>query len=464
MIGFEDFYSRVVPKKECPMASAHDPRYDQLIFRRIPHGIFTVDREGHITSFNPAAEEITGWQQSEVIGRPCREVLRADHCQDSCFLRSSMAGDEPHRDREVAITTRDGQELLVAISTASMKDADGELVGGVEMFRDLSMVVQLRRQIQGRFTGDDIVSQSEAMRGVREMLPLVAKSTSTVLIEGEPGTGKELVARAIHNLGDRRDGPFIAVNCGALPDSLAESELFGYVRGAFTDARHDKPGRFALAQAGTLFLDEIGDVTPALQVKLLRVLQERAYTPLGGVKPVTVDVRVLAATNRDLASEVAAGRFRQDLYYRLNVVRVNIPPLKARRKDIPLLVDHFIDKFNALQGRRITGISQEALRLLGEHDYPGNVRELENAIEHAFVICGGNIIRAADLPPNLRGQDLTGMNGKSTGPSPKPLEEAEAAAIRAELDRWQGNRTKAAAELGIARNTLWRKMKRYGIR
>jgi transcriptional regulator with PAS, ATPase and Fis domain len=331
------------------------------------------------------------------------------------------------------------------------------------MFRDLSMVETLRRQIQGRFTGDDIVSRSEAMRGVREMLPLVAKSKSTVLVEGEPGTGKELVARAIHNLGKRRDGPFVPVNCGALPDTLAESELFGYRRGAFTDARQDKPGRFAMAQGGTLFLDEIGDVSPALQVKLLRVLQEREFTPLGAIRPVAVDVRVLAATNRDLAAEVAAGRFRQDLYYRLNVVRVSIPPLRARREDIPLLVDHFIGKFNALQGRRITGVSQEALRLLREHDYPGNVRELENAVEHAFVICAGNVVRAEDLPPDLRGNDLAGSNGGDGGTATKPLEEAEAAAIRAALDRCQGNRTRAAAELGIARNTLWRKMKRYGI-
>jgi PAS domain S-box-containing protein len=445
------------------VTTVHDPRFDRLIFGRIPHGIFTVDEGGRITSFNPAAEEITGWSHDEVVGRPCRDILRADHCQEACFLRRSMHGGEAHRDQEVTITTRDGRQLLVAISTASLTDDGGRVIGGVEMFRDLSMLVRLRRQIQGRFTGDDIVSRSEAMRGVREMLPLVAKSKSTVLIEGEPGTGKELVARAIHNLGRRRDGPFVPVNCGALPESLAESELFGYVRGAFTDARRDKPGRFALAQGGTLFLDEIGDVTPALQVKLLRVLQEREFTPLGGLNPVAVDVRVLAATNRDLAAEVTAGRFRQDLYYRLNVVRVTIPPLRARREDVALLVDHFIGKFNALQGRRVTGISQEALRLLAEHDYPGNVRELENAIEHAFVICAGNVIRAEDLPPNLRGNGFAGPTDVLGMRPPNPLEEAEAATIRSALARCDGNRTRAAAELGIARNTLWRKMKRYGI-
>jgi PAS domain S-box-containing protein len=442
-----------------------DPRYGNLIFENIPCGIFTVDELGCITAFNLAAEEITGWRRQEVLGRPCSEIFQNTRCEQSCFLRHSMERAETHTDEEVAIRRRDGRQLLVAISTAALKDRRGRVVGGVEMFRDRTMVAHLRRQLKGRWTRDDIVAKSEAMQGVRELLPLVAKSHSTVLVEGEPGTGKELIARAIHNLGPRAEKPFVAVNCGALPDNLVESELFGYKKGAFTDAVQDKPGRFALADGGSLFLDEVGELSPAMQVKLLRVLQEKEYTPLGGVRARTADVRILAATNRDLAFEVRNRRFRQDLYFRLNIVRVSLPPLRMRGGDIPLLVDHFILKFNALQGRRIRSISEDAMaRLLG-YDFPGNVRELENAIEHAFVICGGNVIRLEDLPPHIRGERLEPAPEAKEAPTPAPLplHEAEAAAIREALERHGHRRARVARELGISRSTLWRKMKRYGI-
>ncbi len=464
------------------------PHYGTIIFENIPHGIFTVDAKGHITSFNQAAEQITGWKREEVIGEACARIFQSDHCEHHCFLRNSIEQGQQHRDEEVIITRKDGTELLVSISTANLEDESGRVVGGVEMFRDLSVVATLRRQINGTYTSGDIISKSAAMRGVRELLPLVARSTSTVLIEGEPGTGKELFARAIHNLGPRCEKPFVAVNCGALPDTLAESELFGHLKGAFTDAVKDKPGRFALADGGTLLLDEVGEITPAMQVKLLRVLQERQITPLGAVAPQQVDVRILAATNRDLTSEVSTGRFRQDLFFRLNVVRVSLPPLRARTEDIPLLVDHFVAKFNALQGRRIQDVSERAMAVLMHYDYPGNVRELENAIEHGFVICGGSVIEEEDLPPHIRGEKLqplarvsssspwgpqvTGSASPSSAPeslrsaapaATGPLQNAEAEAIRRALARNEGKRSRAAAELGISRNTLWRKMKRYGI-
>jgi PAS domain S-box-containing protein len=441
-----------------------DPRYGDLIFDHIPHGIFTVDAAGHITSFNRAAERITGWARGEAIGRPCREVFRSNHCREACFLHQSIVEGEPHRDQEVRITRKDDTELLVAVSTAALRDARGQVVGGVEMLRDLSEVDTLRRQITGSYTCQDIVAKSAAMRGVCDLLPLVAKSSSTVLIEGEPGTGKELLARAIHTLGPRRRGPFVAVNCGAIPETLVESELFGHVRGAFTDAKTDRTGRFAQAQGGTLLLDEVGELSAGVQVKLLRVLQEREITPLGGTRPVPVDVRILAATNRDLSLEVMSGRFRQDLYYRLNVVRIALPPLRSRNGDIPLLVEHFIVRFNTLQGRRITSISDRAMACLMGYRFPGNVRELENAIEHAFVVCADATIKLEDLPPHLRGDSMAGAAVSAPAPRLGPLESAEAAAIKDALARHDGNRTRAARDLGISRNTLWRKMKRNGIR
>jgi len=442
-----------------------DTRIGSIIFENIPHAIFTVDQNGRITSFNRAAEQITGWQRDEVIGSLCSAVLRASHCERACFLRRSIADGEPRRDEEVTIMRKDGTELLVSVSTANLEDADGRVVGGVEMFRDLSMVVALRQEIKGRYTHNGIVSKSPSMRAVRQLARLVSRSTSTALIEGEPGTGKELIARAVHNQGPRKDGPFVAVNCGALPDSLAESELFGYVKGAFTDAVKDKAGRFALADGGTLLLDEVGELSQAMQVKLLRVLQEREFTPLGSERTIRTDARILAATNRDLAADVGQGRFRQDLFFRLNVIRIHVPPLRARLEDVPLLVDHFIKKFNAMQGRRITGISEQAMGLLMRYEWPGNVRELENAIEHAFVVCGATVIEGEDLPPHVLGNQLPPLV-PSADPEPDPfgpLQNAEALAIREALTRHGGNRTRAAKDLGVSRNTLWRKMKRYGI-
>ena len=290
------------------MTNGLDPRYGNLIFDNIPCGIFTVDESGIITAFNLAAEEMTGWRRLEVIGRPCSQVFQNARCHESCFLQHSIERAETHTDEEVTIQRRDGRQLLVAISTAALKDEDGRIIGGVEMFKDLSVVEErkvsqsvaltnliLRRQLKASWTLADIVTKSESMQGVRELLPLVAKSFSTVLVEGEPGTGKELIARTIHNLGPRAAKPFVAVNCGALPDGLVESELFGYKKGAFTDAIQDKPGRFALAEGGSLFLDEVGELSPAMQVKLLRVLQDREFVPLGGVRASKADVRILAA-------------------------------------------------------------------------------------------------------------------------------------------------------------------------
>jgi PAS domain S-box-containing protein len=441
---------------------ATDPQYVDLVYENIPHGMFTVDRRARITSFNSAAERITGYRREEVIGRPCSSIFRTTLCAEGCFLRHSVESGLAHRDREVTIHGRDGSALSVAVSTAALLDRRGRAIGGVEMFRELAETALPQGEIRTRPSREPIVTRSPAMKGVCEMLPLVARSDATVLIEGEPGSGKDIVARAIHGMGPRAAGPFVAVNCGAIPESLVESEFFGHVRGAFTDARSNRPGRFRQAEGGTLLLDEVGELSPAVQVKLLRVLQEREYTPVGTTRTIKADVRVLAATNRNLSEEVAAGRFRQDLYFRLNVVRIVLPPLRARPEDIPLLVEHFIAHFDAAQGRRIRSISQPAMDTLLRFPFPGNVRELENAIEHAFVVSGGDTIEIDDLPEHiLRGVSPTKDQVSPTGAT--PLARAELDVIRDALRRSFGRKDLAARELGISRSTLWRKMKHHGL-
>lgn len=441
------------------MKTNSDPRFLPIIFQSIPHGIFTIDENGRITSFNHAAEQITGFQAAEAVGQRCNDVFRADICLQDCPLKHSVRTMEKTEDREVTILTRGDKKLVISISTAAMTDDAGNVLGGVEMFRDLSQVVELRKKLEKSYVFEGIVSKNLQMQKIKERLPLFAASPSTVLIEGASGTGKDLVARAIHSLSPRKDGPFITVNCSALPDNLLESELFGYVKGAFTDAKKDKPGRFQLAHTGSILLDEIGEISPAMQVKLLRVLQQREFEPLGATRTVKVNVRVIAATNKDLEDAVQKGLFRDDLYYRLNVIRMQIPALSERREDIPLLVNHFIDHFNRLQDKSVTKICEPALAALMTAPLPGNIRELENAIEYAFVICQGNDIELYHLPPQY-----SEIKRQSYDISKVVLfDSAESDVIRSVLKRNNHNRTRAAKELGISRQTLWRKMNRLGL-
>jgi PAS domain S-box-containing protein len=431
-----------------------------IILDSIADGVFTVDLDWRITSFNAAAERITGIPREEAIGRICAEVFKATICESACALRKTLETGEPIVNKEIAIVRADGEQLPVSISTALIRDEGGSVVGGVETFRDLSEVDELRRELSKHHSFADIISKNHEMQRLFDILPEIAESESTVLIVGESGTGKELFAQAIHNLSPRCGKPMITVNCGALPDTLLEAELFGYKAGAFTDARRDKPGRFALAGGGTVFLDEIGDISAAMQVRLLRVLQEKVYEPLGGTVPVQADVRVITATNRDLDSLVREGTFRQDLYYRINVVRIDIPPLRARREDIPLLVDHFIERFNHLKHKSITGVSPDVTALLMGHGFPGNVRELENVIEHAFVLCRGGVIQMRHLPPYLRPHEPAARDEEHGS---KSLDELEARFITEALRRNNGNRQATAAELGMHKTTLWRTIKRLGI-
>jgi PAS domain S-box-containing protein len=422
----------------------------------VPDGVFTVDSEWRITFFNRAAEQITGIKRSKAIGRRCCDVFRASICENACSLKQTLSTNRPVVNKVVYIIDARGQKVPISISTAALKDSKGRIIGGVESFRDLRLVEELHRELQHQNSFADIIGRSAAVRQIFEVLPQIAQSDSTVLIEGASGTGKELFAKAVHNLSRRRNKKFVALNCGALPDNLLESELFGYKAGAFTDARRDKPGRFALAEGGTIFLDEIGDISAAMQVRLLRVLQERVYEPLGGVEPVKTDVRVVAATNKNLGKLVEQGRFREDLFYRIHVVRLELPSLRDRREDIPLLIDHFISRFNRLKGKAIAGPSDEVLARLMEHEFPGNVRELENIIEHAFVLCQGGVIQVTHLPPSLRSGSLGDALrfGK-----PMSLESVERLLIEDALRRNNGNRQKAAKELGINPSTLFRKLK-----
>jgi PAS domain S-box-containing protein len=434
----------------------HDSTTDAIL-DSIADGVFTVDEHWRIRSFNRAAEEITGIPRNEAVGQRCCEVFRASICETSCALRHTRETGEPIINKLIYIINSDGDRIPVSISTAILKDAHGNVIGGVETFRDLSSIERLRREIEGRYTFHDIVSKNARMLQIFDILPAIAESDSTVLIEGESGTGKELIARAIHELSNHRDGPVVTVNCSALPDTLLEAELFGYKAGAFTDARRDKLGRFALADGGTIFLDEIGDISPALQVRLLRVLQERTYEPLGGTETKTASARVIAATNRNLMKLVKAGTFRQDLYYRINVIRIELPPLRQRKEDIPLLVEHFLRFFNSLKNKTISDISAEALAILMDHDFPGNVRELQNVIEHAFVLCRGGMIVLDDLPDYLR------PTSEDRLPVVPSLGALEARLIVATLRKHGWNRTAASAELGMHKTTLWRKMKRHNI-
>lgn len=429
-----------------------------VILDSVADGVFTIDSDWKITSFNRAAAEITGIGREDAIGQQCCDVFKASICEKGCALRETFRTGRQVVNRPVYIIDADGSRIPISISTALLRDKAGNIIGGVETFRDLSTLEELQRELKKKYSFQDIVSKNSRMLDIFDILPSIAESDSTVLIEGASGTGKELIARAIHDLSLRKDKPIVTVNCGALPDPLLESELFGYKAGAFTDARKDKPGRFALAEGGSIFLDEIGDISPALQVRLLRVLQERTYEPLGGTGVIKTDVRVIAATNKELDKLVKNGQFRDDLFYRVNVIRIKLPILKERREDIPILVDHFISRFNKSRNKLISDISPEALSILMQHDFPGNIRELENIIEHAFVICRSGIIEVNDLPENLRPeQEAAAIESRS-------MVDLEARFIIEALRKNDWNRQKTATQLGMHKTTLWRKIKKLGIK
>jgi PAS domain S-box-containing protein len=443
-----------------------DDRYFPLLLDVIDQCIFTIDPGGRITSFNRAAEELTGYTADEVMGHLCADIFRTEVCESGCPLRRTIRSGERMVDRRVRIRVKDGHSLPVSVTTALLCTDEGEVLGGVEVIKDLSSLMHLKRQLDGRYCFEDIISKNNKMHHMFELLPPVAQSDSSVLIRGASGTGKELVAKALHHQSNRRDRPFVPVNCAAMPETLMESELFGYIKGAFTDAKRDKPGRIAQADGGTLFLDEVGDLPLQVQVKLLRFLQERVYEPLGATFSTRSDVRIISATHRDLESMVEEGTFRQDLYYRLNIMQLHLPPLRDRPDDIPLLIQHFTRRFRHITGRKIEGMTDDALALLMRYSFPGNVRELENLIERAFILCEGPLIGVTHLPSSvLRRIDAAELAGglQANRCHLNPIAEAEREAIVKALECHGGNRTHAAKELKIHRSTLIRKMGRLGI-
>ena len=433
--------------------------FAQAILESISDGVFTVDKNWTVTFFNRAAEEITGILREEALGKRCSDVFRSSMCESACALKKTMETGVPMIDKPCYIIDGEGERIPISVSTAVLRDDKGNIIGGAETFRDLTEVEQLRQELEERHRIGELVSRSPAMNPLFEMLPAVAESGGTILITGESGTGKEVLARTMHHISPRKEEPFVTVNCGALPDNLLESELFGYKAGAFTGAVKDKPGRFHLARGGTVFLDEIGELSPAMQVKLLRVLQDKTFEPLGSTKTEKSDARVIAATNRDLEEEVKAGRFREDLFYRINVIRLHLPPLRERREDIPLLTEHFIRLFNSRRDHPVEGVAPQVYQMFFAYDWPGNIRELENVMERAFILCRGSMITPDLLPRELSFSEEI----QAASSLHKASSRAEASLLREVLDRNGGDKAKAARELGIHRSTLYRKMKRLGL-
>ena len=448
----------MVSKKNSKQKGAFAGDEQNIILDSIADGVFSVDKDWRISSFNRAAEKITGVSRKDAVGQLCKDVLKADICERNCCLRATMRTGKPIVNRNVYIIDAEGRKRPISISTALLRDKKGKLLGAVETFRDISVEEDLRKAIEKKYSFADIISKNHRILQLFDILPDIAASNSTVLIEGESGTGKELFARAIHDLSSRKNQLFVAVNCSALPDTLLESELFGYKAGAFTDARKDKPGRFRLAENGTLFLDEIGEITPSMQVKLLRVLQEKTYEPLGATQSVEHNVRIIAATNKDLDVLVREGSFREDLYYRINVFKIILPPLRERMEDIPLLIDHFIERFNVLQKKSIQGVSEEAMSALMSYSYPGNIRELANIIERAFILCKTGLIEKKHLPESLFAMSANNKDSKVSS-----LRDVEAAYLLNALKQNNWDRQKTARQIGIHKSTLYRKIKSLDI-
>ena len=450
--AFEDLINRI----------RYSERQLKMVLDSMDLGVFTVTRGGLITFFNTTAEKISGFKREEVIGKPCALLLGQGATEGASHLKEAVQNGKARSGKKGILTAKDGRRIPIRGNYMALRNDQSRVIGGLATIQDLSLIDELNRAIASKYTFADMIGKDPAIQKVFDIVPVVAESDATVLIEGPTGTGKDLLAKVIHNASKRRNKPLVKVNCAALPDNLLESEMFGYVKGAFTGAGKDKPGRFQEADGGTIFLDEIGDLPLSLQAKLLRVLEDKEFYPLGSRKTTKVNVRILAATNQGLETMVAAKKFREDLFYRLNVMRLELPPIRERKADIPLLIEHVLRRLSAARGNRVSRISEEAMEILLNYDFPGNVRELENILEHALIICQEDSIEPKHLPVFLRrGAALA----RSRGEIPAVEQGfSERESILAALKKHRWHRGEAARELQMDRTTLWRKMKRYHLR
>ena len=431
------------------------------IFNSNIEGTFTIDQEWNVTSFNTSAEDITGYKKEEAIGKKCWEIFNSDLCRNGCHMEDTINERKASIGNELEIVNKNNTRIPIRVNSGVLRNNENEVIGAVETFVDISEVKNLSAHLETKYNFENIVGKSRELQQTITVLESVSQTASSVLITGESGTGKELAARAIHLKSSRRSKPFIALNCSAFVESLIESEIFGHEKGAFTGAIKTKIGRFELAQGGTLFLDEIGDLSMAIQTKLLRVLETKEFERVGGHTPIQMDTRIIAATNKDLQAEMRNGRFREDLFYRINVINIHLPPLRERIDDLPLLLNHFIKQYNTRFGKNIRNFSGDAYEVLLKYYYPGNIRELENIVEHAFILCNSNVIKTEHLPKRLS-ENITEL------PTPREkkqnhFKDAEKNIIITALRKHSGIRKKVAAELGINPSTLWRKMKKYRI-
>jgi PAS domain S-box-containing protein len=430
----------------------------QTILDSVADGVFTVDENMRITTYNRAAEEITGFSAEEAIGKHCYDIFRTGVCFSACPVKEALETGQSVINREVDIIAKDNRDVPISVSASILRDSEGKPIGGVETFRDQSLIFALKREIEKKFSFQELTSRNSAMRRLFDVLPDIAESEATVVLQGDSGTGKELFANAIHNLSGRKNGPLVVVNCGALPEPLLEAEIFGVKRGAYTGAVENRPGRLSMAEGGTLFLDEIGDLPLPLQVKLLRVLENHEFQPLGASTPQKANVRFVTATHRNLEQMVEQGTFRRDLFFRINVVALEIPPLCERPEDIPLLIDIFLDRFNRTYSKKIRGFSPEALQVLLNHSYPGNVRELLNLVEQTVILCRDSEIGIEHLPAGFLAVNRPEQN-ETFSKRKRPSKDV----LQSMLTRYSGNRKKIAHQLGVDRTTLWRWMKRYQL-
>lgn len=432
------------------------------IFNSRIEGTFTIDNQWNVTSFNDAAVDITGYKKSEAIGEKCWNIFRSSLCRNGCHMERTMQKGVPTIGNELEILTNQGKRVPIRVNSGILRNNKNEKMGAVETFIDISEIKNLSEHLSEKYEFGNIVGRSKQMEKVFSLFESVSQTDSSVLITGESGTGKELVARAIHLNSPRKNGPFIALNCSAFAESLIESELFGHEEGAFTGAVKQKIGRFELAQGGTLFLDEIGDISIPVQTKLLRVLDTKQFERVGGNKSINMDARIIVATNKDLNEEIKAGRFREDLLYRINVMNIHLPPLRERLDDLPLLIEYFIRNFNEKFNKSISSVSADAYNLIANYDWPGNIRELENVIEHSFILCDDNTIKVEHLPERLKNKAVKSPVTQIAN-TDKPLANAEKETIINLLEKHDWVKKKVADELNINPSTLWRKMKKYGI-